>query len=209
MPLETQSLLITGLLCEAEKHSVCPTRQIRPDSGDCFNACDSVCMLSQHQMFDLDVVANTFHARPRKEGAPANCSAIECAVDSLRHQLAYGTRSELRHRNANQLRSCNRSTRIRKAPMMAVPTKHRSFRSLPDGRAGHARTADHSARENCCCHGLRHWYFSFVRLPGDVSPQSPSRSRFCTCRKPPAHEMGMGTATVQRHHAADRLQFFP
>lgn len=149
----------------------------------------------QHQL-DLDVLANTFMRGP---GEAVGTFAIECAMDELAHELGIDP-VEFRRRNVAH---CN--------PVSGAPHSQSDLMLAYDQgaeRFGWHRRAvrPRSRREGewligmGCATGT----FPYVRMPGtsvQIKVDCDGRATVSSA----AHEMGMGTATVQRQHAADRL----
>lgn len=149
----------------------------------------------QHHV-DLDIVANTFMRAP---GEAIGTFAIECAVDELAHAMGIDP-IELRRRNEPD-----------RHPTSGAPF---SQRALTEAYASGAkrfgwerRLAEPGARRDGewriglgCATGS----FPYVRMPNANVRVTLRRSGSVTVSCS-AQEMGMGTATVQRQNAADRL----
>lgn len=162
-------------------------------TGRCLYAAESFDIV-QHYV-DLDLLANSFMRGP---GETPGTFAIECAMDELAHALDMDP-IELRRRNV--------ATRD---PISGAPHSQSDLMAAYDmgaERIGwHRRTAPRSRREKewligmGCASGT----FAFARMPGTsvrITLDAGGHARVASA----AHEMGMGTATVQRQHAADRL----
>jgi xanthine dehydrogenase YagR molybdenum-binding subunit len=149
----------------------------------------------QHHL-DLDIVANTFMRAP---GEALGTFAVECAVDELAHAMGIDP-IELRLRNEPD-----------RHPTGGAPF---SQRALTEAYASGAKRFGWERR--VATPGTRRdgeWWiglgcatgsFPYVRMPAAnvrlTLRRSGQATVFCS-----AQEMGMGTATVQRQHAADRL----
>lgn len=149
----------------------------------------------QHYV-DLDLVANSFMRAP---GEAPGTFAIECAMDELAHALGMDP-IELRRRNV--------ATRD---PVSGAPHSQSAMMDAYDlgaARMGwHRRSAEPGTRRDGewligmgCASGT----FPFMRMPGTsarITIDASGNAHVASA----AQEMGMGTATVQRQHAADRL----
>jgi xanthine dehydrogenase YagR molybdenum-binding subunit len=149
----------------------------------------------QHHV-DLDLLANSFMRGP---GETPGTFAIECAMDELAHALAMDP-IELRRRNA--------ATRD---PVSGAPHSQNAMMEAYDlGGAligWDRRTAAPGMRregEWLIGMGCASGTFPFTRMPG-TSARITIDAKGDAHVASAAHEMGMGTATVQRQHAADRL----
>lgn len=149
----------------------------------------------QHHV-DLDLLANSFMRGP---GETPGTFAIECAMDELAHALAMDP-IELRRRNA--------ATRD---PVSGAPHSQNAMMEAYDLAAARIgwdrRTAAPGMRregEWLIGMGCASGTFPFTRMPGTsarITIDAKGHAHVASA----AHEMGMGTATVQRQHAADRL----
>lgn len=149
----------------------------------------------QHYV-DLDLVANSFMRGP---GEAPGTFAIECAMDELAHALGMDP-IELRRRNAA---TCD--------PISGAPHSQSAMMATYDQGAERfgwgRRTAEPATSRDGewligmgCASGT----FPFARMPGTsarITVDATGHAHVASA----AHEMGMGTATVQRQHAADRL----
>jgi xanthine dehydrogenase YagR molybdenum-binding subunit len=149
----------------------------------------------QHTL-DLDVLANTFMRAP---GEAPGTFALECAMDELAHDLNMDP-IELRRRNVPDRDPVSGAPHSQSDLMLAY--------NLGAERFGwHRRSAKpRSRRENEWLIGMgcATGSFPYVRMPGmsaRITIHSDGRATVSSA----AHEMGMGTTTVQRQHAADRL----
>jgi len=149
----------------------------------------------QHTL-ELDVLANTFMRGP---GEAVGTYAVECAMDELAHDLAIDP-IELRRRNVGH-----------NDPVSGAPHSHSDLMlayKLGAERFGWDRRAakPRSQRDGEWLVGMgcATGSFPYVRMPGMSARISIDGDGHATVSSA-AHEMGMGTATVQRQHAADRL----
>lgn len=162
-------------------------------TGRSLYRCESFDIVQHH--VDLDVVANTFMRGP---GEAVGTFAIESAMDELAHELGMDP-VELRLRNMPD-----------RDPVSGAPhSQHDAARAWKMGaeRFGWHRRTSAAANRNGewrtgmgCAAGT----FPYVRMPGTsvrIAIDGDGRATVASA----AHEMGMGTATVQRQHAADRL----
>jgi xanthine dehydrogenase YagR molybdenum-binding subunit len=174
------------------KHSVCDEQYGL--TGRALYASASFDVVQHH--VDLDVVANTFMRGP---GEAPGTFAIECAVDELAHQLAMDP-IELRRRNAPDRNPVSGAPHSQSAMMLAYDQGAERFgwaRRTPVPRS--QRKGEWLVGMGCAT-----GTFPFVRMPG-MSVRITMDARGSAHVASAAHEMGMGTATVQRQHAADRL----
>lgn len=173
------------------QHSVCDEQYGL--TGRSLYACESFDIVQHH--VDLDVLANTFLRGP---GEAVGTFAIESAMDELAHALGMDP-VELRLRNMPD-----------KDPVNGAPhSQHDAARAWRMGaerfgwqrrRTGEPRREGEWRFGMGCATGT----FPYVRLPG-MSARITLAADGCVTVASAAHEMGMGTATVQRQHAADRL----
>lgn len=149
----------------------------------------------QHYV-DLDLLANSFMRGP---GETPGTFAIECAMDELAHAIGMDP-IELRRRNA--------STRD---PVSGAPHSQNAMMAAYDlgaARIGWGRRTAVPGRrrdgEWLIGMGCATGTFPFTRMPGSsarITIDAEGHAHVASA----AHEMGMGTATVQRQHTADRL----
>lgn len=149
----------------------------------------------QHYV-DLDLLANSFMRGP---GETPGTFAIESAMDELAHALKMDP-IELRRRN---VATCD--------PISGAPHSQSAMMTAYDMGAArfgwNRRVAEPRTRregEWLVGMGCASGTFPFMRLPGTaarITLDANGHAHVATA----AHEMGMGTATVQRQHAADRL----
>ncbi|MBB5987044.1 xanthine dehydrogenase family protein molybdopterin-binding subunit [Sphingobium lignivorans] len=149
----------------------------------------------QHYV-DLDLLANSFMRGP---GETPGTFAIECAMDELAHALGM---------DPIELRRINAASRD---PVSGAPHSQNAMMEAYDLGAARIgwdrRTAEPGMRRDGewligmgCATGT----FPFTRMPGTsvrITIDAAGDAHVASA----AHEMGMGTATVQRQHAADRL----
>ena len=149
----------------------------------------------QHYV-DLDLLANSFMRAP---GEAPGTFAIECAMDELAHALGMDP-IELRLRN---VATCD--------PVSGAPHSQSAIMKAYDLGAARIgwdrRIAQPGMRregEWLIGMGCATGTFPFMRMPGTsvrITIDADGIAHVASA----AHEMGMGTATVQRQHAADRL----
>jgi len=149
----------------------------------------------QHAV-DLDLLANTFMRAP---GEAPGTFAIESAMDELAHELQIDP-IELRRRNIGHADPVSGAPHSQSDLMLAY--------DLGAERFGWARRSSqpraHKKGEWLIGMGCASGSFPYVRMPGmsaRITIDGDGRATVASA----AHEMGMGTATVQRQHAADRL----
>jgi xanthine dehydrogenase YagR molybdenum-binding subunit len=149
----------------------------------------------QHTL-DLDVLANSFMRAP---GEAVGTFAIECAMDELAHELGMDP-VELRRRNVSDRDPVSGAPRSQSDLMLAY--------DLGAERFGWKRRAakPRSLREGEWLVGMgcATGSFPYARMPGMSVRIAIDGNGHATVSSA-AHEMGMGTATVQQQHAADRL----
>ena len=149
----------------------------------------------QHTL-DLDVLANTFMRAP---GEAVGTFAIESAMDELAHELGIDPVA-LRLRNigdGDPVSGAPHSQSDLKLAYELGATKFGWGRRSPKPRS---RQDGEWLIGMGCATGS----FPYVRMPG-MSARITIDSNGQATVSSAAHEMGMGTATVQRQHAADRL----
>ena len=145
---------------------------------------------------DMDMVANTFMRAP---GESVGTFALECAVDELAEQLGMDP-IELRLRNEPE-----------KDPVSGRPFSCRNVeRMFRDGaeRFGWSRRAPKPGTcrdgEWLVGMGCAEGTYPYYRMPGAKATLTLSSDGRATAAFA-AHEMGMGTATVQAQIVAERL----
>ena len=142
-------------------------------------------------------VANTFMRAP---GESIGTFAVESAIDALSYELQLDP-IELRLRNEPDDRSRQRARVLQPPParsLSRIGAERFGWRNASAGAAHAARRrlADRPRRRDR----------NLSRLPhGDGGARAHQRRRHCARSRRPCQEMGMGTATVQTQHAAERL----
>lgn len=172
------------------------------------SACDEAFTLTSRSLYasesydivqhavDLDVLANTFMRAP---GEAVGTYAIECAIDELAHALALDP-IELRRRNIAHRDPITGAPHSQSDLMLAYDLGAKRF-------GWHRRSATPRSRpsgEWLTGMGCATGSFPYARMPGMSARITIDDSGHATVASA-AHEMGMGTTTVQRQHAADRL----
>lgn len=149
----------------------------------------------QHHV-DLDVVPNTYMRAP---GEAIGTFAIECAVDELAHQMGIDP-IELRRRNEPERHPLSGTAFSQRALTTAYAKGAERF-------GWERRLAEPGARRDGewrigmgCASGS----FPYARMPS-ANVRLTLRRDGTVNLSCSAQEMGMGTATVQVQHAADRL----
>ena len=163
-------------------------------TGRSLYRCESFDIVQHH--VDLDVLANTFMRAP---GEAVGTFAIESAMDELAHELGIDP-VELRLRNLPDRDPVSGAPHSQSDAARAWEMGAERFGWQPP----HIRVRQPANGEWRIGMGCAAGTFPYVRMPGmsvritiDGNGQATVASA--------AHEMGMGTATVQRQHAADRL----
>jgi xanthine dehydrogenase YagR molybdenum-binding subunit len=149
----------------------------------------------QHTL-ELDVLANTFMRGP---GEAVGTFAIECAMDELAHDLGIDP-IDLRRRNVGDQDPVSGAPHSQSDLSLAYKLGAERF----DWKRRAARPRSHKNGEWLVGMGCATGSFPYVRMPG-MSAQIAIDGNGHATVSSAAHEMGMGTATVQRQHAADRL----
>jgi xanthine dehydrogenase YagR molybdenum-binding subunit len=172
------------------------------------SACDEAFTLTSRSMYasesfdvvqhtlDLDVLANTFMRAP---GEAVGTYAIECAMDELAHELGMDP-IELRRRNAPDRDPVSGAPHSQSDMMLAYDLGAERFgwdRRSAKPRSG--RKGEWLVGMGCATGS-----FPYARMPGMSARITVDGNGHATVSSA-AHEMGMGTTTVQRQHAADRL----
>ena len=149
----------------------------------------------QHYV-DLDLLANSFMRGP---GETPGTFAIECAMDELADALGM---------DPIELRRCNAASRD---PVSGAPHSQNAMMEAYDLGAARigwdrrmAKPGTRREGEWLIGMGCATGTFPFTRMPGTsvrITIDAAGGAHVASA----AHEMGMGTATVQRQHAADRL----
>ncbi|WPO39057.1 xanthine dehydrogenase family protein molybdopterin-binding subunit [Tardiphaga sp. 42S5] len=149
----------------------------------------------QHTL-DLDLLANTFMRAP---GEAVGTFAIESAMDELAHDLGIDPIA-LRLRNIGDTDPVSGAPHSQSDLTLAYELGAKKFGW--DRRA--ATPKSHQDGEWLIGMGCATGSFPYVRMPGTSARITIDSNGHATVSSA-AHEMGMGTATVQRQHAADRL----
>ena len=149
----------------------------------------------QHTL-DLDVLANSFMRAP---GEAPGTFAIESAMDELAHELGMDP-IELRRRNVTDKDPVSGAPHSQSNLMLAYELGAKRFgwnRRVAKPRS--QRDGEWLIGMGCATGS-----FPYMRVPG-TSVRIGIDGRGQATVSSAAHEMGMGTATVQRQIAADRL----
>jgi xanthine dehydrogenase YagR molybdenum-binding subunit len=149
----------------------------------------------QHTL-DLDVLANTFMRAP---GEAVGTFAIECAMDELAHDLGMDP-VELRRRNAPDRDPVTGAPHSQSDMMLAYDLGAERFGWNRRALKPRSRQEGEWLVGMGCATGS----FPYVRMPGMSARITIDGEGHATVSSA-AHEMGMGTTTVQRQHGADRL----
>lgn len=172
------------------------------------SACDEAFTLSGRSLYasqsydvvqhtvDLDVLANTFMRAP---GEAVGTYAIESAMDELAHALGIDP-IELRRRNVGESDPISGAPHSQSDLMLAYELGAKRFGW--DHRT--ARPRSRRDGEWLIGMGCATGSFPYARMPGMSARITIDSAGHATVSSA-AQEMGMGTATVQRQHAADRL----
>jgi len=145
---------------------------------------------------DLDIVPNTFMRAP---GEAIGTFAVECAVDELAHAMGIDP-IELRRRNEPDRHPLHGAPFSQRALMQAYADGAKRFgweRRLT--QPGARREGEWRIGMGCASGS-----FPYARMPGANVRLTLHRDGRATVACS-AQEMGMGTATAQVQHAADRL----
>jgi len=149
----------------------------------------------QHTL-DLDVLANTFMRAP---GEAVGTFAIECAMDELAHELGMDP-VELRRRNAPDRNPVSGAPHSQSDMMLAYDLGAERF----GWKRRAAKPRSRGEGEWLVGMGCATGSFPYLRMPGMSARITIDGDGHATVSSA-AQEMGMGTTTVQRQHAADRL----
>ena len=191
-PDGTLAALIHTGIAGMTTHNSCPEQFTFPARH--LYAADS--FLISQEIVELDMVANTFMRAP---GESIGTFALECAIDELAEAMKLDP-IEFR----------------RRIEPKRDPTSGRPFsqRSLVEAyrrgaaRFGWARRSPiprtQSDGDWLIGHGVATATYPYYRMPGGVARIRLSAEGRAIVQMG-SHEMGMGTATVQAQHAADRL----
>jgi xanthine dehydrogenase YagR molybdenum-binding subunit len=184
-----QALLHHGYSVKPQ-HSVCDEQYGL--TGRSLYRCESFDIVQHH--VDLDVLANTFMRGP---GEAVGTFAIESAMDELAHDLGIDP-VELRLRNLPDRDPVSGAPHSQSDPARAWKMGAERF-GWGRRTSGATRNGEWRIGMGCAA-----GTFPYVRMPG-MSVRIMIDSKGHATVASAAHEMGMGTATVQRQHAADRL----
>lgn len=145
---------------------------------------------------DLDIVPNTFMRAP---GEAIGTFAIESAVDELAHDMRIDP-LDLRLRNIADRHPVSGTPFSQHALAQAFTDGAKRFGwDRRDGEPGSQREGEWRIGMGCATGS-----FPYARMPG-ANVRITLRSDGSAIIACSAQEMGMGTATVQVQHAADRL----
>jgi xanthine dehydrogenase YagR molybdenum-binding subunit len=186
-----KALIHTGYSVKPE-HSVCD--EAFSLSGRPLYAAETF-KIAQHHI-QLDVLANSYMRAP---GEAVGTFAVESAMDELAHALGLDP-IELRRRNVAK---CD--------PISGIPHSQSALMDAFDQGAErfgweHCSPVPASRRDGEWMIGMgcASGHYPYVRMAG-MSARIVIDDNGNATVASAAHEMGMGTATVQRQHAADRL----
>ncbi|WP_374991404.1 xanthine dehydrogenase family protein molybdopterin-binding subunit [Bradyrhizobium sp. LHD-71] len=172
------------------------------------SACDEAFTLTSRSLYasesfdvvqhtiDLDVLANTFMRAP---GEAPGTFALESAMDELAHELGMDP-IELRRRNVPDRNPVSGAPHSQSDVMLAYDLGAKRFGWDRRAAAPRSRREGEWLIGMGCATGS----FPYARMPGMTVRITLDGSGHATVSSA-AHEMGMGTATVQRQHTADRL----
>ena len=173
-------------------HGACPEQYTAGTRG--MYRSRSFEILQKH--VDLDIVPNTFMRAP---GEAIGTFALESAVDELAHEMRCDP-IDLRRRNEPD-----------KHPISGAPFSQRALMQAYDAGAKrfgwdrrHAEPGQLRDGEWRIGMGCASGSFPYLRMPGPSVRLTLRRDGTATLACS-AQDMGMGTATVQVQHAADRL----
>lgn len=173
-------------------HSVCP----EPYTAGSRQLYDAKTFEIVQRYLDLDVVANTFMRAP---GESIGTFALESAMDELAHRVGLDP-IELRRRNEPAKNPTSGTPFSQRAITQAYADGARRFgwdeRSPTPGAI---REGEWLIGMGCAT-----GTYPYVRMSGGnvrITLTADGRAWVSSA----SHEMGMGTATVQAQHAADRL----
>lgn len=185
------ALIHTGLTAKTP-HNAMPEPFILPTRS----AYKAKAMYLDVQQVELDMLGNTFMRAP---GEAVGTFALECAMDELAYKLGLDP-IELRLRNEPE-----------KDPVSGLPFSSRhiaeAYRAGAERFGWSARVATPGARregEWLIGLGCATATYPYYRMPGGAARLTLTRSGQATVDIA-AHEMGMGTATVQVQVTAERL----
>jgi xanthine dehydrogenase YagR molybdenum-binding subunit len=157
-------------------------------------ACESFDVV-QHTL-DLDVLANSFMRAP---GEAPGTFAVESAMDELAHELGIDP-IELRRRNLADKDAVSGAPHSQSDLMLAYDLGAKRFGWERRAAKPRSRREGEWLIGMGCATGS----FPYMRMPGTSVRITVDGNGHATVSSA-AHEMGMGTATVQRQVSADRL----
>ena len=152
----------------------------------------------EQKVADLDMLANTFMRAP---GESVGTFALECAIDELAHDMRIDP-IELRRRWEPGARSDQRLAALVAPPAQGLCRRRGAL------RLGPARCRARAARRDgewLVGMGVATATYPYYRMPGVRARVRLDADDGHVTVSTAGHEMGMGTATVQAQHAADRL----
>jgi xanthine dehydrogenase YagR molybdenum-binding subunit len=173
-------------------HSVCP----EPYTAGSRHLYDAKTFEVVQQYLDLDVVANTFMRAP---GESIGTFALESAIDELAHRIGLDP-IELRRKNEPAKNPTSGTPFSQRAITQAYADGARRFGWDERSPTPGARREGEWLTGMGCATGT----YPYVRMAGGsvrITLTADGKALVSSA----SHEMGMGTATVQAQHAADRL----
>ena len=185
------ALIHTGIV-SVPTHSVCP-EQFSLTSRHCY-AADAMRIVQQAA--HMDILANTFMRAP---GEAIGTFALESAVDELAHEIGVDP-MELRLGWEPERDPTERTEFSQRAVEQIFRDGAERFGWSQRSPVPRTRTDGEWLIGMGCATGT----YPYVRLPGGSVRLRLSPDGHVSVETA-AHEMGMGTATVQSQHAADRL----
>lgn len=150
-------------------------------------------ILVDQKIVYLDTVANTFMRAP---GESIGGFALESAIDELAHEMGIDP-IELRRRNEPQSGPTGGNPVSQRDLLLAYQRGAEKFGWRP-GPPRSRREGDWLIGQ-----GVATAYYPYYRMPASARLHFRADGRVVVATA--AHEMGMGTATVQIQHAAQRL----
>lgn len=190
-----ESLIHTGIAAMTE-HNDCPEQFTFPARH--LYAAKNFSI--GQKVADMDMVANTFMRAP---GESIGTFALESAVDELAAEIGVDP-VELRIRNEPE----NDPTTGKPFSSRNIVKAYRDGAEHFGGSGRHALPGAQREGEWLVGMGCATATYPYYRMPGGRARISVSRDGFVTADFA-AHEMGMGTATVQTQVVAERLGVAP
>lgn len=173
-------------------HSVCDEQFSM--TGRTLYAAETFKIEQRH--IDLDLLANSFMRAP---GEAVGTFALESAMDELAHAIGLDP-IELRRRNVAHCAPLSGAPHSQSDLMQAYAMGAERFGwDRRSAEPGMKRDGEWLIGMGCAS-----GTFPYARMPGMAARITIDESGHATVASA-AHEMGMGTTTVQRQHAADRL----